>query len=270
MSTVSIPDLKRKLDLLMAFGPRKDWAALAVPFGRSPKTLRWWADGDDSRNPGTLPYDHVEMMLTLVREALPAGDNGDDDARRLLFGDFRSFEQAMRAQHLAAVSLPTIIEQEGRFDRGRLHRAPDINLVERIGAKAEVPVVALGQPFCLEFPCDVAGHALVLQHVQQTWATVAFSDTNATMRVRRGSYYLPARQADGTATVMVEDRDVGLHRFVALITPKPYPASIVVAAQQASVFDLAILNALAQHYLQQAKAQRSIDVITLRVPPRGV
>jgi len=266
MSTVMIPDLKRKLDLLMAFGPRKDWAALAVPFGRSLKTLRWWADGDDSRNPGTLPDDHVQTMLTLVREALPAGC--DDDARRLLFGDFRFFEQAMRAQHLAAVSLPTIIEQEGRLDRGRLHRAPDINLVERIGAKAEVPVVELGQPFCLEFPCDVAGHALVLQHVQQTWAAVALSDADAIVRVRPGQYFVPTRHADGTAAFMVEDCDVGLHRFVALITPNPYPAGIVVAAKQASVFDLVTLNALAEHYLQQAKAQRSIDVIALRVPPR--
>lgn len=267
MSTVSIPDLKRKLDLLMAFGPRKSWAALAVPFGRSQKTLRWWADGDDSRDPGTIPDKHLETMLSLVREALPAG-NSDDDPRRLLFGDFRSFEQTMRAQHLAAISLPALIEKEGRFDRGRLHRAPDINLVERAGAKADVPVVALGQPFCLEFPCDDAGHALVLQHVQQTWAAVVLSDTNAIMRVRRGSYFVPARQADGAPTFMVEDRDVGQHRFVALITPKPYPADIVVAAQQASVFDLTTPNALAEHYLQQPKPQRSIDVVTLRIPPR--
>lgn len=68
---------------------------------------------------------------------------------------------------------------------------------------------------------------------------------------------------------LVEERDVGLHRFVALITPKPFPAEIMQAAEQSSVLDMGALSLLASHYAAQPKAQRSIDVMTLRFPPRG-
>lgn len=109
MSSLTIPDLKRKLDLLIAFGPRKTWAELAVPFGRAPKTLRWWADGDGSRAPGTIPHEHVETLQILLREALPESDS-TTDVRQLLFDDFRTFSQALRAQNIKAHSLAALID----------------------------------------------------------------------------------------------------------------------------------------------------------------
>lgn len=73
-----IPDLRSKFDVLRSLGPRHDWVSLAQAFGKSPKTLRWWINGDDFREPGTIPAESLPALIDLIVEAM----GGEPDPAR--------------------------------------------------------------------------------------------------------------------------------------------------------------------------------------------
>lgn len=264
MPSTLVPDLKAKLALLRAHGPRRTWPELAAPFGRKPKTLRWWADGSETHAAGAIPDAFIETFLVLVRDAMPRQLH-PADLRALALGPLGAFRAAMEGDPVSVPSLQALIAQEGRLGRARLHVQTDLALVEKAESAPQPALLKFGQRFYLEFSADRPGHALVLQHVQQAWGVVPFSDQSPSCRVDAGAVYVPPLSASGAPEFLVERRDAGLHRFLCLFVPVPFPPEILQAATLQAQLDIALLQKLAQFYVNQPRDARGIDLLEVRI-----
>ena len=268
LEPVLVPSLRQKLDLLCTYGRHRTWEELAGQFGLKEKTLRWWANGDAARRPGSVPAKHVDRLISLFQEALPGG-NSADETRKLIFGPVSELEDIFRTG--ATMLLSEIIAREGRTDTCRLLRARKWNpgLVEHddpARPRSQYPLIELDERFSLEFSLDgKAGHALVLQNIQQVWAVVLAGNGRASTPVSGGSFIFPGKNTKGEEVRLYEARDIGVHRFICFISPMPFPSPVIEAAQGGMLLDKSLLDNLARFYTSLEKQNRAIHILTVEV-----
>lgn len=256
-----IPELKRKFDLLIEFGPRKTMEKLAEAFGRQKGTLEWWANGDGGRKRGLVPRRHLATLLEVFADALPSSLSREH-VRTLVFGPAADLERAFKSR--SGISLEDLIQSEGKMNTMLIKRASDLSLVEADNDRSDLAVVTLGERFQLVVQTSRAGHVLLLQHAQQAWGIVAFAEGGAARRHLAGRVVVPG--ARGARSVYIrEETATGIHRFIAFVCPRPYPVPVMDAAHLGITLDQSRLLDLAEHVAASPKHLREIHVLTVHV-----
>ena len=261
VSTTHIRDLKKKLELLRTYGALKTHDALAGAFGVSAGTVRWWWTGDSTRSPERIPTSAVENFLDLLRQAIPAPLD-DAEIRSLAFGEVQSLEQQLQGGSGGVSKFWKLVEREGCSGRLSLHLvSPDnLDLVTRVRRAPTDGNLRLGQPFCFEVGFEPAPHMLLLQCVQGQVA-VAAHETNITPQAGT----LNLLPADGAVQPLVEENDIGIHRFIAIGVRRAFPAEIVQAAKIGVVLTDAAIAILGRFLSDIDAARRSIDVAVIEI-----
>jgi hypothetical protein len=259
-----VPDLTRKLELLRGLGPRRTLNDLAKLFNLSAKTLKWWCRGDAARDPGLVPTKHIATLIAVFADALPPSLS-EGDVRALVFGSAENLERAFLAG--APVSLADLINLEGRLDTSSIHTLvpSNLSLVEDDEHdRADLPVLALGERFQLEFRIGHAGNCLVLQNAQQAWGVVRFADGSATAYRPAGSVLVPGDHGDRRHYIW-ETSSPGIHRFVCFVSPEAFPVSIIQSAHEQKSLDKHVLDDLARYFAARPSHLREIHVLAVRV-----
>ncbi len=261
---VSVPELRKKLNILIAYGCYSDWDAIAVALGKSPKTIQWWADGAANREPNAVPKGSFQKLVDLFSSALPA-HRPDDEVRKLILGPASELESEFRAA--PTISLAGLIEDEAINDAGSIIRADRSNMElvesEPVGDAPEPDaVIKLNEWFRVVFRSSLHGqYVLAMQNVQQTWGGLA-----ATFEAESRSIYLPGlNEASGRPVFMREVRDRGTHRFVVMQTAEPTPVDLRSAFQDRVAFDKSLLDRAATFYASQPKSRRCLFLLELKV-----
>ena len=165
-----VPDLARKLDLLVAYGHLPSKEAVAQAIGRSAGTIRGWIGGDKRVEPETVTDSAVPAVLAVFRDAL--GEIEERELRRLLEGLPEDLEELFAAN--AAPSLRALIDREANWSVGTVIREDGSRSLIRDRRKAPEPAehrVALGQPFRIEFRAKIRrGFVVALQDAPGMWA----------------------------------------------------------------------------------------------------
>ena len=263
MPAVFVPDLKQKFRLLRTYTARTRWPALAEPFGTSHKTLQYWVNGLGSREPGQIPEWAVPILTGLIAGMLPSG-RSDDEIRRLVFGPAARLEEEIRSG--AGALLSAIIAAEGRQDGAILIRRPADDAQGLVEVEEDrdstLPSIASGAPFRIEFPIlHTAPYAVALQNAQQAWAVLPMALREAAPR----RLLVPGNGAGDVPSWMRERRDHGLHRFVCLQSPAPFPAGLDEHRREGTALDKRGLEELARFYQALPARSRACHVLSLIV-----
>lgn len=261
---VPVPDLRRKFALLRAYSPRTSWDLLAEPFGVSPKTLKYWGHGSETRAPDQIQPEALPVLRGLIADALPAG-HAEDDVERLVFGPAARLEAALRSG--AASSFARLVAREGQTGTATLFRKRGDSALIEVAGEATGPGIErlrLGELFRIEFPIRPdCRHAVTLQGAQQAWAVVPSIITE------RPSWLVlvPGMDGDQAPRFMRERRDTGLHQFVCLQATEAFPALVDEHQREGSIFDKQALTTLAGFYEGLPASRRACHVLTLFIEP---
>lgn len=256
-----VPDLARKLELLRRHGPRRSWSGIADALNVSPKTIRWWIDGDSTRDPELVPEKRFEAILALFAEAL-RGTVSRKDAERLVLGDAVALERAFTER--AGVVLHELIAAEGKIGTARLRRAGPLGLVERDMGPTDHPRVRLDERFLVEYRTSRSGYVLAVQHAQQQWGVIPFADDRVSPHQRVGPLLVPGLR-DGKFVFLYETTSVGTHRFLLFVAPEMFPIEVRRAAANGKSLDGSDLSLLAQFHARQPAHLRELHVFHLDV-----
>jgi hypothetical protein len=262
---IPVPELWKKFEILRAYSSARTWPLLARAFGRSPKTLQWWARGTATRGPDLLPSDAFVTFERLFAELIPERPAGEE-LRSLVLGRAAGLEETIRAG--ASLLFTDLLAREaitGQMALIRKTGTTGLIELEEFGNDENYPSLLLGEFFRLESPLrDGCGHTLALQHVGHHWA--AF--TPAIDRPR-GRVLIPGVFENGSARFMREVRDPGLHRFVALQSDRRFPPCIDEHIQEGAALDRKTLEGLADFYGRLAEKHRACHQIILRIEKPG-
>lgn len=255
-----IPQLKRKLDLLMAFGPYADRAALAARIGSRPKTLYWWETGAPGRDPEMVSASGMPKLIDAAAAAFRCLPR--DQVLRLLLGPAEDFERYLATE--AAPSLRRLLENEADRRKGRifLQDGSALSLIRtnRPEARPAQAKLRLGQYFRIEFATRHRGtFLLALQASPAGWWIVP-SDTDG-----KGRIHVPGLAEGGTPYLMVEETDAGFHTFVAIQATRAFPGDVLAAAKDGSMLDRAVIAHLVRDLAAQSKANRLILALDLEI-----
>lgn len=267
---ISVPDWGRKLRLLRTHGPRKTNAEIAAAFGLAESTVRGWQSDRRHDIEPSIPERHINRAVQLFREIVP--ESFPDAALPNLFlGEYRPLEDAVL--NAPAHRLSGLIAAEARTDTGNVLRAPRINtgLVDYDDPdepKGLFPEVKLGERFSLEFSLGQRrGYVLTLQNEKLNWGIVTFGDKTPSRKIKVRQFVIPGTNANRNPVYLRELDQPGLHRFVCLVCPEPFPESVLATVAEAVPLDQAALEKLAAFYARQPRAQRAIHLLRVAFIP---
>lgn len=258
-----VPQLGRKLRLLISHGPYPDMGALARALGRSPETLRWWQSGDAAREANTVPAAILPVLIDLYRDALP--NLTADQVKRLVLGPADDLERLLAPN--SAASFRALIEREADRSSGSLFSDDGLSLVSVNRALGPAPHarVRLGQPFRIEFRSALrGGFAVAFQAAPGGWGFVPCG-----LSPSRRTIFLPDCDADGTPGMMCEETERGRHLFIAAQATRPFPADLGAAAMDGAVLDRALLAQFVLDYEARPAATRRLFVMDVEMLARA-
>ncbi|MEX0957579.1 MAG: hypothetical protein WDZ83_20485 [Rhizobiaceae bacterium] len=261
---VHVPQLRKKLKLLGDHGPRWNLPDIAERLGVAVGTVEWWADGDRDRDPDMVPDKRMDGLVRLFDEALP-GSYSRDDVEALIEGSVRALERALTADK--SQSIDDLIAAEAKTGTGRIRRPRSLGLVEHVEENDDLPLVRLNEEFLIEWNTSRRGFLLVLQHAQQIWGAVQFADGSVSIQHEPGPVLVPGIR-DKRFIPMRETTSVGLHRFILVVSPEPFPAEVMRPAQARTQLDWQTLGDLAAHYQRQHAHLRELHALELNVTGR--
>lgn len=254
MSSLRVPDLLKKLNLLIEYSEYSNLAEIADHLDKKLETVRSWTKGAGL---DVVPSHRRDAFIDLFAAQLPMLSR--DQLIETLQSPRVHLEQAFITQKMP--SLRALIEAQARFDRGKLVLAPNgLDLVEirRDQAATELRV-PLGQYFRLEFETPHHGSQVIgLQHAPQGWAVLA-----ASFDATRKTIHLPSLEADGSPNFMRERNDLGVNRFIAIQTLHPLPAVLHAALADRVVLNRFDLASLAEHLGSLGKTTRAIFALDI-------
>jgi hypothetical protein len=114
MTGLIVPQLSRKLHLLITYGHHPSLEAVAKALGRSPITLRGWVHGGSGTVPDRVPPQLASRFVDLYRQALPGLT--PEQIRALLLGPADDLEALFAAK--AAPSFMNLVEREADWTSG--------------------------------------------------------------------------------------------------------------------------------------------------------
>lgn len=263
MGGMNVPQLRRKLSLLVQYGHYESMNALAAAMNRSPITLKGWANGGSGTPAETVPQRNISALINAFARALP--DLADDHIRRLLEGpadDLESFLQTSPKD-----GLKDLIASEADMASARifLDESGALSLVRRARRVPPAPRyrVQLGQAFRIEVPTKSrAGFVLGLQAAPGGWGVVP-----ATLEREAGLIHLPGPEelegAHATLSYLVEENEIGSHLFIAAQSPKPFPDELLRAGRDGIPLDRTLLTRFQQHFEAQSRKYRRLFAVEI-------
>jgi len=255
---ITVPELDRKFGILKTQGAVSSVAALADAFGVSPKTLRWWVRGTQTRPPEQIPADKLSILINLFAKLLP--DAPPTTIQAMVLGPAIHLEDAIRAQR--TTSLRAIIDRDGARDQATIiRRAHGIELVDTDEAEtAPMARIAIGEWFRIEFRArHGCRYALALQNAGQSWGALLPARSN------EANLLVPGRRADGAPSYMVERHQRGPHRFVCFQSAQPFPASLLAYVRNRIALDQQGLDILGAFYERLGSRYRTCQIADLEI-----
>lgn len=258
MAGQSVPELRRKLHLLIERGLFADMDAIATAIGRSPVTLRGWANGGSGSEPNTVPAKNVVSLVTLYQQALPNWSL--DEIVRLLEGPADDLENAMSVP--SASRMHDLLRKEASWNAATLiHDEQELSLIRRFNPEKPIPhyVVRLGMAFRLEFATrSRAGFMIGLQSAPSGWGIVPASHDR-----QHACIHFPGTDERGDIGMMVEQSDTGRHMFIAAQAARPFPRQLVEAGDDSIALDRNLLAHFQRHFLQQDRSTRRLFAVEI-------
>lgn len=258
---LEVPELGYKFALLRRYGPLKDWKTLADRFEVKPKTMKWWVNGDKTRNPGVVTRWHVPALMNVFREALPK-TLSSDEVRGLVLGNAQALERALAADK--SPSIDDLIASEAITGTASLRRGKGLGLVEHDRGETGAPSVKLDERFVIEYQTGKSGYALALQHAQQDWGVIKFADGKVSKKHPGGPLLVPGLRKQ-EFVFLYEPASVGPHRFILFISPQPFPLAVTQPAAAGKSLDWTALSELARHFTAQPKHLRELHLLPVTV-----
>lgn len=250
---ITVPELDRKFGILRALGVVTTPKALADAFGVSPKTIRWWVRGTETRAPEQIPADKFGILIGLFAKLLP--DAPPTVLQTMLLGPAVHLEDSIRMQSTA--SLRDIIDRDGVRDQATIiRRAHGVALVDTDeGETVPVARIAIGEWFRIEFRArHGCRYAIAFQNAGQNWGALLPAPSN------EANLLVPGRRADGTPTYMRERHQRGAHRFVCFQSAEPFPAALLTYVRNRITVDQQGLAMLAAFYERLEHRQRACQI----------
>ena len=248
MSGVPVPQLGRKLRMLVTHGFAADMTDLAGKIGgRSPETLRWWQSEGGGREANTVPAQAFSDLLKVFGDVLSG--QTPEQIRRLVLGPADDLERLLAPQ--TALSFRALIEREADKTSGTVF-GEDGRLLSLI--KTNKPLarpaqarVMLGALFRIEFATrSRGGFVVAFQGAPGGWWVLPCS-----LDIPKRRIFLPDCDEEKTPFHMREDLDAGCHLFVAVQADRPFPSDLHAAAQDGVLLDRALLS----HFLRDLEAR---------------
>ena len=258
-----VPELQKKLGLLVRYGYFESFEAIAAALGRKPKTVRRWAHGDGTRDAGRIPADSHERVIRLLTGCL-VPDVPEHRALEIVLGP-----ASLMAEQLGAGvprSIRDFVAAEGDAGACRLFAAEEgeIGLIETDQERPRARFrVELDGWFRIVVGKDLRRRNIVaLQLTSSTSGFVPHALEPAT-----GHVLLPGLKEDGGLAYMRERRDNGVSRFAVIGIGRPWPADI--PADGTRPLSEALLDRLGHVYGQQPPEEREIHVATVDIRKPG-
>ncbi|WP_299971483.1 hypothetical protein [uncultured Roseobacter sp.] len=255
MAGLYVPELARKLKLLVREGHYPDLKAIAAALGRSWITVKGWGNDGRDTPPNTVPLKNVDALISVFHKSLP--HKSPEQLRHLLTGPADDLEALLSPGD--GFTLAALINQEAVTGSAQLFTKPHPSsrgFVRRAGTPADAPEfrVHLGQPFRLEFATrSRASFCLALQKSPAGWAALACSLDREHRRI-----HLLAAEEDGSLPFMIEDQDAGAHMFVVAQAAEVFPRALYLAGRDGVPLHQALLKAFKDHFESQSRSTRKL------------
>lgn len=262
MTGVPVPQLGRKLRMLVACGRAEDMRDLAKKIGgRSPETLRWWQSEGGGRAANTVPDRAFADLLKVFGAALP--DQTPEQVRRLVLGPADDLEHLLAP--IEAASFRALIEREADKSSGTIFnedgRPLSLIKTNKPLAHPAQARVHLGDLFRIEFATrSRGGFAVAFQGAPGGWWVLPCS-----LDLPKRRIFLPDRDAEKTPFLMREDLDAGRHLFVAVQADRPFPSEFHAAAQDGVLLDRGLLSHFLLDLEGRPKTARKLFALDIEI-----
>lgn len=261
MAGMNVPELARKLNLLVETGIFADRAALAKMFDRSEITLRGWANGGSGTPPDTVPQKNVSTLIGLYEKALP--NLSYTDVCSVLAGPASDLENLLKPG--SERSLKELIAREADKSSASLFidDQTSMGLVRRAARSQPAPQfkVKREQPFRLEFAtASRASFVIAIQCAPGGWAVVSSSLDRSIGRV-----HVLGADPDGSLPFMIEDNELGQHIFVMAQAARAFPAELHLAEQDGVPLDRTLLAHFIRHFEAQDRSSRRLFAVDIEM-----
>lgn len=261
MTGLIVPQLGRKIRLLVEYGIHPSIEAVARTLDRSPITLRGWGHGSSGTVPNRVPPQVASAFLELYAAALP--DLAPEQVRQLVLGPADDLEAMLSAS--AAPSLMVLITREADRTSGTLfdEKRGRLSLIRTNKARAARPLqtIELGRALGVEFATrSRAGFAVALQSASGGWGLVPCTLDRASGRI-----YLPNLNDNGSRDMLREDNEIGPHLSIAAQAGRPFPPEPFAAARDGLALDRTLLAHFARNFEAQDKTTRRLFALDLEI-----
>lgn len=257
MKGVFVPELRRKLDLLIETGCFADRAELHHVLGRNETTVRGWINGGSGQPPDTIPQKAFGNVLQAFAIALPLYSN--ERIRDLLCGPLNDLEQTLTPA--SELSLSALIVREANTssitliteERGALGIARRAKRYE----PAPQHTLSLGQWFRMEIGTrSRATCVLALQNAPSGWVI------QPSMLDRdRLLIHVPGPDEKDETGYLTEENEIGRHQFIVAQCPLAFPAALLSAAHDGIILERGLVGQFADHYQSQPKTERRLFAV---------
>ena len=259
MAGLSVPELRRKLQLLVETGHFENRAAIAKALRRSEITLRGWANGSSGAPPDIVPQQNAQNFVDLYAQALPGVSKSG--IRGLLLGPADDLENLLRAA--PDRSLRDLIAREADVQSAALFldESGAFSLARRASRARSEPQyrVEIGQAFRVEFPTrSRGGFVLALQAAPGGWGVVP-----SALDRKAGRIHLPGADEDGALSFLIEDNERGRHLFIAAQAHTAFPSALLLAARDGIPLDRTLLAHFQRHFEAQDRSARRLFAVEI-------
>ena len=260
MSGLIVPQLGRKLRLLVDYGRYESLKALAASLGRSDITLRGWVNGASGTPPDRIPPEHVARFLSLYAAALPS--LSEPMLRNMVLGPAEDLEALLAAA--ATPSLRDLIAREADTGSESFFLAENTLSLTRTRDERNRSAkwrARLGADFRIEFATKSrAGFVTALQSAPSGWGAVPCAFDRAYSRI-----HLPGPDEAGRTGWLYENTATGRHLFVAMQGAKPFPPEIAAALRDHVPLDRTILAHVMRNWRDQNQRSRRLFALEVEI-----
>ncbi|WP_299961511.1 hypothetical protein [uncultured Roseobacter sp.] len=259
MAKTYVPELAKKIDLLIKYGLYKNRVAIAAKLKCSTETIKWWIYGDKAREPGCVSGSGMRRVHDLFAAALP--DLSRPKVEQLMLGPADDIERLLAP--LQADSLIALVRKEAVTTATTLfdERGGSLGLVETTKARKPAPhyTVKKSKLFRLAFKTHLRGaFTIAFQKSPGGWGIVPSDAEKAVLHV-------PGRDEEGELAVMCEHNEVGRHTFIIAQSTKPFPEQLIAAQADGVQLDRILLGHFAADYRVRPKTTKSLFSVNIEI-----
>ena len=203
---MKIPDLAKKLNILIEQNHFNDIQQIAHRLGKSPNTLKWWIYGSNTHEPNTISKRSVAAIIDLFRTTV-LNKYSRKEVHMILALDYSEF----RSKVLPNENRNWEDWIEGRAVYGNVNLIPkkqelDIFQIDTGDLRIEHRV-KVSERFRLVFPLPIESSLILgFQSANGLWARAPIAKNEA-------SIHLPPPQSNGLPQYIFEQTPLANHRF---------------------------------------------------------